>query len=85
MASIKTAVSIDESLYNEAEKLAGEMKLSRSRLYSLALALFIERHESRCILESLNAVYEANPMTPEEKRLLEAVRSIQAAAVENEW
>ena len=85
MSSIKTAVSIDESLYDEAEKLASEMKLSRSRLYSLALALFIERQESRRILDSLNSAYDATPMTPEERRVLEAMSSKQRVALETDW
>ena len=37
MACVKTAISIQESLFKEAEELARKLQVSRSKLVSLAL------------------------------------------------
>lgn len=52
MATVKTAISIQESLFEEAEALAREMNTSRSHIFVLALEEFIRRHKARRIRES---------------------------------
>jgi antitoxin component of RelBE/YafQ-DinJ toxin-antitoxin module len=54
---MKTAISIDETIYREAEGAATEMGLSRSRLYTLAVQEFIRNHRSDTITEQLNQYY----------------------------
>ncbi len=51
MANIKTAISLPEPLFEQAEALAHEMNVSRSRLFSLALEDFIRRHENKQLIE----------------------------------
>lgn len=58
MATVKTAISLQESLFEQAEALASEMKVSRSRLIAIALEEFIRRHQNRLLLEKINAAYE---------------------------
>ena len=58
MATVKTAISLQESLFEQAEGLAAEMKISRSRLIAIALEEFIRRHQNRLLLEKINAAYE---------------------------
>ncbi|MGB3513263.1 MAG: hypothetical protein WBA93_29430 [Microcoleaceae cyanobacterium] len=58
MATVKTAISLQESLFEQAEVLAAEMKISRSRLIAIALEEFIGRHQNRLLLEKINAAYE---------------------------
>ena len=41
---MKTAVSIPDDVFEEAERLATELKTSRSQLYSRALQEFVARH-----------------------------------------
>ena len=41
MANIKTAISLQESLFAQAEDLARDLNVSRSRLFVLALENFI--------------------------------------------
>ncbi len=43
MASIKTAISLPESLFEQAEAIAREMKISRSAVVAIALEEFIRR------------------------------------------
>ena len=77
MTTIKTAVSIEEGLFNQADELAKEMQVSRSRLFALALENYVSQHRSRKITEILNEEYADGP-TAEELETLEAMRRYQA-------
>ena len=44
MAHVKTAVSIEESLFREAESLAENMNVSRSKLFAAAISEFISKY-----------------------------------------
>ena len=60
--TIKTAISLDQALFEEAETLATTLKVSRSHLYGMALRDYLRRQENRTRLEQLNRVYgEAAP------------------------
>jgi antitoxin component of RelBE/YafQ-DinJ toxin-antitoxin module len=54
---MKTAISIDEAVYRDAEGAAAEMGLSRSRLYTLAIGEYLRNHRSDTITERLNQYY----------------------------
>jgi hypothetical protein len=66
MATVKTAISLEDSLFKEVEALAKKMKVSRSRLFALALEEFLRRHQNQQLLEQLNAAYDDAP-DPEEE------------------
>ena len=83
MANIKTAVSIEKPLFEQAEDLARQMNVSRSRLYEMALEDFLRRQESARILQQLNDV--ASEEDAEEARLREGMRSGHRRQVEGEW
>ena len=85
MSNKKIAVSIPQPLFEQADELAEHMKVSRSRLYALALEMFIQQRESQQILEQLNRVCGENPPTDEEKQLLKAMQHRQRHLVEGEW
>ena len=85
MPNMKIAISIEKPLFERAEKLAEQMRVSRSRLYALALEMFIQKRESQQILEQLNRVWGENPPTDEEKQLLEAMQHQQRHLAEGEW
>ena len=53
---MKTAVSLPDEVFTSAESLAKRLKLTRSELYSRALAEFLSRHSSDQITDSWNAV-----------------------------
>ena len=61
MATVKTALSIDESLFEQAEALAKELEVSRSRVFAMALEEFLKRHEAANVLARINAVYSDVP------------------------
>lgn len=53
---MKIAVSIPDPVFESAERLASEMKKSRSRLYSEAVAEYVARHDSATLTDRINAV-----------------------------
>jgi metal-responsive CopG/Arc/MetJ family transcriptional regulator len=54
---MKTAVSLPDDLFQEAEATARRLQVSRSELYAKAIAAFLKQHDSSVITERLNAVY----------------------------
>jgi len=55
---MKTAVSIPDDVYTDAESLASRLKVSRSRLYADAVREFVARHDPEAITESWNRVID---------------------------
>jgi metal-responsive CopG/Arc/MetJ family transcriptional regulator len=57
---MKTAISLPDDLYADAERLAGALKVSRSRLYSLALREYVSRHAPDHVTEALDSLFAAD-------------------------
>ncbi len=51
---MKTAVSIPDDVFAEAERLARRMKRSRSEVYSRALAEYVARHAPDRVTEAMD-------------------------------
>ena len=51
---MKTAVSIPDDVFEEAERLARRMKCSRSKIFSRALAEYIARHSADRVTEAMD-------------------------------
>lgn len=51
---MKTAISVPDELFEEADRLAKRLKKSRSKLYSQALAEFIARHSPDEVTEAMD-------------------------------
>ena len=84
MANVKTAISIQQSLFEQAEALARELHISRSRLFALAVEDFMQRYENQRLLERINDAY-ADTTTPDEQALLRRMRRRQRQMIEGEW
>ena len=84
MESIKTAISIDKSLFAQANTLARKLKITRSRLFVLALEDFIQEHQNRELLEKINAVYADEPDATEQM-LRRKTRKSHRRLVEGQW
>ncbi len=54
---MKVAISLPDTVFDAGERLAAELKLSRSQLYATALAKFLEERSAPAVTENLNAVY----------------------------
>lgn len=51
---MKTAISLPDVVFQDAERLARRLKKSRSELYREAVAEYVARHEPEAISEALN-------------------------------
>lgn len=78
---MKTAVSIPDPIFKSADRLARKLKMSRSRLYAVAVESFVQRHDQDAIIAKLNEVYatESSALDP-------VLQSIQARSIaKDEW
>ena len=73
---MKVALSIPDELFDSAETLGKRLGVSRSRLYTAALADFVTKHQNRGVTERLNAVHGAH-----DSRLDTRLRRAQARSL----
>lgn len=78
---MKTAISLDDQTFAEAEALAQRLRLTRSELYRAALREFLARHSGEDVTAALNRVYSANAESDDSLRREAARRTFEA----NEW
>lgn len=56
---MKTAISVPDAIYAEAERLARRLKKSRSQLYSEAVAAYLRRHDADVLTQAFDRVCAA--------------------------
>jgi metal-responsive CopG/Arc/MetJ family transcriptional regulator len=63
---VKTAISLPDPVFQEAEALAQKLGVSRSELYTQALKDYLQRYNQERILSKLNEVYseESSELDP---------------------
>jgi metal-responsive CopG/Arc/MetJ family transcriptional regulator len=85
MSSVKTAISVDSSLFDQAEEVAKELHVSRSRLYAMAMEEFLSRRKTQDTIDRLNAVHSA-PQTEEDRQFVEAAEaSLAELTRDDKW
>ncbi len=84
MANVKTAISLQQPLFEQIDALAQELHISRSRLFVLAFEAFIQRHQNRQLLEAINEAYGDLP-DPEEQALRDRMRQQHRRMVDGQW
>lgn len=65
LKSMKTAISVDDSLMEQADAAARELGLSRSALVAEALREYIRRRRQAQVSDQLNRAYADRPDTNE--------------------
>ena len=73
---VKTAISIPDELFREADAFAKRHGASRSKLYSDAVAEYLAKRRRQDITARLNEVYSREP-----SRLDPALRRAQARSI----
>lgn len=73
MPGIKTAISLDEELFNKVNLLAQELHVSRSRLFSIAVKEYLKKQESKTLLAQINDAYSDSP-DQEERKISRAMK-----------
>ena len=83
-ATIKTAISIQKTLFEQAESLAQQLNMSRSHLFGLAIETFVKNHQNQILLDEINQAYSDQP-DPNETIRLSKMRKPHRKLVESEW
>jgi metal-responsive CopG/Arc/MetJ family transcriptional regulator len=74
---MKTAVSLPERLYKDAEKAAKSMGIPRSQLFAKALEEYISHHKRDRVTEKLNEIYKNSAIESNiEEAGLESIREL---------
>jgi predicted transcriptional regulator len=60
---VKTAISLDESLFREAEDWAEKLGVSRSQLFARAVEEYVRRHENEELVRRLDEAHADGPRT----------------------
>jgi Arc/MetJ family transcription regulator len=58
---MKTAISISDDLFAQAEHAAQRLGVSRSRFYALALQNYLQAAASQAVTDKLNELYAEKP------------------------
>jgi len=72
MSTIKTAISIPDSLYLQAN----DMQISRSKLFALVIEEYLKQHRNQKLLQSINKAYD-DGLDRSEELMLEGMRRHQ--------
>lgn len=84
MPTVKTAISLQRSLFEKVSDLAEKLKISRSQLFVLAMEDFIKHFKARTTIETLNEVYKDEP-DPKENAIPDGIRRHHKRLVEEKW
>lgn len=84
MSTVKTAISMRESLFERVDALAQDLNMPRSHVFVLALEEFLERYENRKLLEAINEVHD-DLRAQEEEIYRDQMRQRHRKMVEGQW
>jgi hypothetical protein len=84
MATVKTAISLNNRLLEQVDSAAQEMNIPRSRLFVLAVEAFLRQRENERLLKAINKAYDEHP--PDERELvqLREMQHLYVSALEDE-
>jgi len=83
MPGVKTAISLDEKLFDKVNKLANELHVSRSRLFTLAVKDYLQKQENQTLLAQLNDAYADHP-DEEERKISSSMKAKHGKIMEQE-
>ncbi len=73
MPGVKTAISLDEELLIKIDRIAGDLHVSRSKVFTLAVKDYLKKQENQSLLAQLNEAYEDFP-SEEEREVSKTMR-----------
>lgn len=85
MSHVKTAISLDATLFTQAERVAEELKIPRSRLFMMAIRDYLDQYEANKMLDQLNEVYADEAIQAETREITSRMRPHQRKLVEGTW
>lgn len=81
MGITKTAISIEQSLFDEVGALAKELVIPRSQLFALAIKDYLKTYRNKQMLAQLNRAYADQADDP----IIQKTRSSHRKQVMGEW
>jgi metal-responsive CopG/Arc/MetJ family transcriptional regulator len=81
---MKTAISIDGALLQQADEAAESLGISRSRLFAAAVADFLKKRRHDEILTRLNAAY-AGQSDSGDAKLLKSMKTATRRTLRDRW
>jgi metal-responsive CopG/Arc/MetJ family transcriptional regulator len=82
---MKTAISLPDRLYTDAEETAKSLGIPRSQLYAKAIEEFISTHKKDRITEKLNQVYNESSVFSESLISVVSLDSIRELTKNDSW
>ena len=83
MPGVKTAISLDEELLGKVNRLADNLHVSRSKVFTLAVQVYLKIRENQSLLAQLNEAYEDFP-GEEESEISKSMRIKHSKIIEQE-
>jgi metal-responsive CopG/Arc/MetJ family transcriptional regulator len=78
---MKTAISIPDPIFREAEEAARRLGISRSELFTRAMVKYLGKINQGSTTEALNRIY-----TEEDSRVAASLEAMQSASInQDEW
>ena len=59
--NVKTAISMQQQLFNDVNSLASELNISRSKLFVIAVEEFLKKNENKKMLSQINEAFADSP------------------------
>lgn len=78
---MKTAISLPDDVFRDAERLAKRLRKSRSELYREAVAEYVARHEPEAVTRALNQLVKELDSRPDDFAVAAARRTLERS----EW
>jgi len=78
---MKTAISIPDKIYRDAERLSRRLKKSRSQVYTEAVTEYIACHDPEAVTDAMNRVCDAMDTRPDPAISAAARRTLEGV----EW
>lgn len=78
---MKTAISIPDDVFAEADRLAKKLNQSRSQLYSRAIREYVARHSADDVTSMLDALYAEEAVADDEFATTAGKRALERS----EW
>ena len=84
MATVETAIALDQSLLDNAEAIARAMNISRDQVLKMAVTEFVHQYQTRqsLTLDKVNEAYADAPDLDDE-RLIKGMRHLHRQVLEN--
>lgn len=85
MSQIKTAVSIDEGLFKEADRVAQKTHVSRSRLFEKALKELLRKERQNLMVDEINSAISEDREDKEDGQVKVFMQRQQIEYSKSEW